>query len=28
VGRLFPGLSVVESVLLQSKTRESLFRKG
>jgi len=28
VGRLFPGLTVVESVLLQNKTRESLFRKG
>ena len=28
VARLFPGLTVVESVLLQNKTRESLFRKG
>lgn len=28
ISRLFPGLTVVESVLLQTTTRESLFRKG
>jgi hypothetical protein len=28
IARLFPGLTVVESVLLQNKTRESLFRKS
>ena len=27
ISKLFPGLTVVESVLLQNKTRESLFRK-
>lgn len=28
IARMFEGLTIVESVLLQSKTRESLFRKG
>ena len=28
ISRLFPGLTIVESVLLQNTTRESLFRKG
>ena len=28
IGKLFQGLTIVESVLLQNKTRESLFRKG
>ena len=28
IGKLFQGLTIVESVLLQNKTRESLFRKA
>jgi hypothetical protein len=28
IGKLFQGLTIVESVLLQNKTRESLFRKS
>ncbi len=28
ITRMFEGLSVLESALLQSKTRETLFRKG